>query len=172
LKINGVRAYRMARNNSSFSLPSRRISIRSLHMNAFDPAAGTAAFTVVCSGGTYIRSLAGDIARESGTIGYARSIRRTAMGVFSVEDSVALDAGPEQMLRRILPAEKVLPGPASVHATSTQLEAISHGGDIVLGDPESAHPLVYVFNDNHDLVAVTRRISSNVFHPVRVFSAV
>jgi tRNA pseudouridine55 synthase len=54
-------------------------------------------FRVVCSTGTYIRSLANDFGAALGVGGYMSSLRRTRIGIFSVEDALSLDAFEQEI---------------------------------------------------------------------------
>lgn len=90
LKINGRKSYELARHGQDVELKPRKITIydfkliRELHENEFE-------FDIVCSSGTYIRSICRDLAKNLNTIGYMESIIRTRSGKFSINDSVSLD---------------------------------------------------------------------------------
>ena len=79
----GERAHRLARAGKEVNLPSRRVEIYSSELLGFDPPHAT--IRVHCSKGTYIRSLARDIGRNSGSTAHLRELRRTDVGPFSVE---------------------------------------------------------------------------------------
>tara|TARA_B100000579_G_scaffold388262_1_gene361241 strand:- start:109 stop:783 length:675 start_codon:yes stop_codon:yes gene_type:complete len=89
LKINGKRAYQKARNNESFELESRLIHIYSLvikkiHLPYID-------FEVICSKGTYIRSLAHDIGTYLKCGAYLFNLKRLAIGKNHLDSSVDLE---------------------------------------------------------------------------------
>ena len=77
----GKRLYELARRGESVERPARRIVIRRLER--IGPVTDRLEFEVDCSKGTYIRTLAADIAARLGTIGYVSALRRTAVEPFS-----------------------------------------------------------------------------------------
>lgn len=94
ISIDGVRAYELARRGSEVELPSRKVTIydiRVLDTEREGEYCRSVDIAVECSSGTYIRSLARDIADGLGVVGYMSSLRRTASGRYSIEDSVSLD---------------------------------------------------------------------------------
>lgn len=87
--VNGHRAHRLAREGKSMTLKPREVTIYELEIVDFDPP--YADFRVVCSKGTYIRSLARDIARALGSRGHLTALRRTRIGGFGVDEAVRPD---------------------------------------------------------------------------------
>ena len=85
IKKNGVPLYRLARRGDKTEIKSRRIIIKSLSIDADDYP--NIAFDVSCSKGTYIRSLAYDFGLRLGNGAYLSSLRRIAVGDYSVDDS-------------------------------------------------------------------------------------
>lgn len=83
LKINGRPAYARARAGEDVVLAAREISIYALSCIAF--SGDTAEIEVTCSAGTYLRTLAEDIAKACGTVAHLRSLRRTGTGGLSIE---------------------------------------------------------------------------------------
>ncbi len=90
LKVNGKRAYALARAGAEVKLAKRRVHIISLRLlNCSD--ADHAEFSVTCTKGTYIRSLARDLAEFLGTKGHVRVLRRTRVGSFAQKDAITLE---------------------------------------------------------------------------------
>ncbi len=90
LSVGGVRCYELARNGVSLELKPRRVTIYQytlLRQHSHD----TFVLDIKCSGGTYIRSLANDLAACLGTVGYMSGLIRLASGCFDISDSVTLD---------------------------------------------------------------------------------
>jgi tRNA pseudouridine55 synthase len=87
LKIAGARAYDLARRGEAVELASRRVRIDRLELLA-RPSADLAELEVECGKGTYVRSLARDIARAVGSVGHVAALRRTVCGPFRIEDAV------------------------------------------------------------------------------------
>ncbi len=90
IKINGKKAYELARNNEEVNIPPRDVFVESIDVLSFT-APDRVVIKVRCSKGTYIRSLARDIARALGSCGCLSMLVRTKCGVFGIEDSVTLD---------------------------------------------------------------------------------
>lgn len=87
--VDGVRAYKMARDGKNIDIPPRKIVIFELeYTGKSDDSFG---FRVKCSRGTYIRSIVRDIAQKLGTLGVADMIRRTKSGNFDIKNAVKLD---------------------------------------------------------------------------------
>lgn len=86
IKVDGKRAYTMARQGSDHELKSRIINIREFEITRIDlPEID---FRVSCSKGTYIRTLAFDFGKALGSGAYLSALRRTKIGNYSVEDAV------------------------------------------------------------------------------------
>ena len=87
LKIDGKRAYDLARAGTEVEMKSRKTTIHYLNNINVNPP--FVSFTVGCSKGTYIRSLAHDIGQELGVGAYLTQLRRTKIGDYSVQDATA-----------------------------------------------------------------------------------
>lgn len=90
LKVAGQRAYALARAGEIVELAPRRVEIHDLQV-VDRPNADSAILWVRCGKGTYIRSLARDIAQALGTVGHVAALRRTACGPFRDCEAVTLD---------------------------------------------------------------------------------
>lgn len=90
--VQGQRAYALARAGQQLELEPRSVTFHRIDLLAWDPEAGTLALEMVCSAGTYIRSLARDLGEALGGGGALASLRRTAALGFQLRDSVALEA--------------------------------------------------------------------------------
>ncbi len=91
IKINGVRAYAMARKGMDFEMPSRIVSIYSLELKSFDHATQQATIVCECSKGTYIRTLAEDIGFSLHNLSHVIKLRRLKVGKFDATNSIMLD---------------------------------------------------------------------------------
>lgn len=103
LKVDGERAYARARAGETVVLPPRAVTIHALDLLEADGE--TATFSVSCSKGTYVRSLARDIAEALGTVGHVVMLRRTKAGPFGLEGAISLDKlGELAMEQRLIAA--------------------------------------------------------------------
>ncbi len=80
IKVGGVRAYKRARRGEEVELPEREVTVH--RFDALWRSGERAEFEIECSSGTYVRSLIADLGDA-----YCESLRRTAIGPFSVEDA-------------------------------------------------------------------------------------
>lgn len=85
IKINGERAYRLARKGADFEIPSREVEIYSIEI--LDYSYPTLKIRCHVSSGTYIRTLAEDIGKKLGTGAYLTALRRTKIGDYHIEDA-------------------------------------------------------------------------------------
>ncbi len=90
LKVDGRRAYDLAREGVAFELPERPVRVDELELNEIDLP--RASGRMACGSGTYVRSLVRDLGEALGTRAHTTSIRRTRVGRFGIEEAVTLDA--------------------------------------------------------------------------------
>ncbi len=90
MKVNGQRAYKLARQGKEVKLEPRPATIVSLELTGYDHP--FAMFTADVSSGTYIRSLVEDLGRELGTGAYMSDLRRTRVGPFDLADAATVDS--------------------------------------------------------------------------------
>ena len=89
LKINGKRAYQLARAGVDFATPLREIEIFSLQMLSY--SYDSAEFMVECSKGTYVRTLAYDLCTKLNVCGFVSQLTRTKVGDFLLTESITID---------------------------------------------------------------------------------
>ena len=111
LKVNGKRAYALAREGQEVILSPRTLEIHSLTLLHTSPDSAT--FEVVCSKGTYVRSLARDIALHLGTYGHLIGLRRIMAGPFHEKNAILLasleDIGHKtELTKYVLPLQDAL----------------------------------------------------------------
>ena len=85
IKINGQRAYKLARSGQDFEIPSRQVEIYSIDILHYDYP--ELKIRVHCSSGTYIRTLAEDIGKNVGTGAYLTALRRIKIADYDVKDA-------------------------------------------------------------------------------------
>ncbi len=93
IKVNGKALYKYVRNNEviDFEIKSRNITIEKLDLLQYDPIARTIVIKVLCSKGTYIRSLAHDIGQKLQCGGYLSGLIRTQTGNFDITQAITLE---------------------------------------------------------------------------------
>lgn len=89
IHLNGKRSYELARAGLISELPKRKVFVEKLELIKFNE--NYSEFKIVCGKGTYVRSIARDMAIKLGTFGHVTSIRRTKIGKFLIQDAISLD---------------------------------------------------------------------------------
>ena len=141
LKIDGERAYDLARAGEMVEMKTRAVTIHRLEIVAAGkPGEGDqlAEATLSCSvsKGTYIRSLARDIARALGSVGHVTMLRRTKAGPFGLDPAISLDkldelAKARQLEKAILPLTAGLDDIPALSVTPDQARALREGRKLI-----------------------------------------
>ena len=170
LKIDGERAYKLARAGEAVVLAERHLTIHALDL--LDARADAADFAVTCSKGTYVRSLARDLALALGTVGHVAALRRTRAGPFTLDEAISLDklaallqSGDEQAILPLTAGLDDIPALPVTPEDATLLRS----GRTLPGHPAS-HGL-YLATDGPVPVALVE-VSSTVVRVVRGFNLV
>lgn len=100
IKVQGKRAYELARKGQKLELQPRPITIHSLHLDSYNYP--YVRFTTHVSSGTYVRVLVEDIGERLGVGAYMSALRRTTVGQFRLEDAVRLEELAPNSLERLL----------------------------------------------------------------------
>jgi tRNA pseudouridine55 synthase len=137
IKLQGRKAYELARRGEEVDLQPREVTIHALQVVSYSPP--DLSITLESSAGTYVRSIAHDLGEALGTGAYLVSLRRTRSGPFTLADAVALDdleeilgreAGVDRTRdwdRLILPAERALPDLPSIQIEAAGVQALLNG---------------------------------------------
>ena len=125
--IDGKRGYQLARKGIEFELEPKKVNILNVELLS-QTAEDEFEFRIDCKGGTYIRSLARDIAIECGTLGVMSKLTRTRCGIFTLENSVTIDQLKENnnIDTLIIPAENAVSFPKAI-LTNEQATKILNG---------------------------------------------
>ena len=112
--VNGQRGYDLARAGIEFELAPKRVRIGSVEMLGEAETENAFRFKIRCGGGTYIRSIARDMAAALGTSAVMSALRRTQSGVFTIENTIPFslleqDLEVEELEKYLIPTESVLP---------------------------------------------------------------
>jgi tRNA pseudouridine55 synthase len=134
LKIDGKTAYARVRAGENVELKRRPITIHALTVHHSDRLGRLEEITLsaTVSKGTYIRSLAHDIAHALGTVGHVSYLRRTRAGPFSLESAISLDileeaAKARALTRMVLPLTAALDDIPALPVTPGQAQLLRHG---------------------------------------------
>ena len=183
IKVDGERAYKRARRDEDVVIQPREVDVVALRLIDI-PDADHASFEMVCGKGTYVRALVRDLALHLGCEGHIRRLRRTAVGSFSIEKAVSLQAFEENegentaalLAQYLLPGETGLDAIPALALTEQEARRLKQGmaipilpvaqrspfRDIVQGD-------VVQVTANGTLVALAR-ITGGEIRPFRVMN--
>jgi tRNA pseudouridine55 synthase len=104
MKVGGRRAYALARKGETPELTPRPVTIHSVTVT--DYAWPLLSLDIHCGKGTYVRSIARELGQALGTGGHCTMIRRTAVGTFTIDRAVSMDALPEKITQEWLDAQE------------------------------------------------------------------
>ena len=129
--VNGRRGYELARAGVDFTLPAKRVNIFGVELLGKGAGENSFRFKINCGGGTYIRSIARDLAFSLETSAVMSALKRTKSGAFNVENAIPYslleqDLPVEELEKYLIPTESVLPFPALM-ITDKKPERIFNG---------------------------------------------
>lgn len=147
LKRDGVRLYRLARAGVEVERAPRQIRIQRLEL--LGGCADEPEFEVTCSKGTYVRSLAEDLARALGTVGYVSQLRRLALGPFTGERMHALEdieraaTQASGLACLLLPVDEALPSLPAIQLGAIEQTSVLQGRTVPAVGPEASRVRMY-----------------------------
>ena len=173
LKIDGQRAYDLARAGEILEMKSRTVTIERLALLG-RPDADHADFVVGCGKGTYIRSLGRDLALALGTVGYLSALRRTVAGPFREEGSISLPklealGHIPPLLGALAPVATALDDIPALAMTEAQADLLRHGQPVFLTQDVPPSGALARAECGQKLVALVRSDGVSL-QPVRVFN--
>jgi tRNA pseudouridine55 synthase len=180
IKIAGRRAYALARAGRPPDLPPRRIEIAELCLSGM-PDPDHADFAAVVGEGTYIRSLARDLAEALGTLGHVVELRRLAVGRFTETQAISLDSAVAlghslAASGHLLPIETVLDDIPALALTATEGARLRQGQRVTPQDERERERLariddgVIVGARVDRLLIALARIEDGHLRPVRIIN--
>lgn len=173
LKINGTRAYELARQGcQDIEMKKRCVTISSLKVISHTSPDKTT-FEVYCSTGTYVRALGRDLAQFLGTVGHLSALRRTKVGKFTLDCTISvekfLEMSHNEILESvILPIRAVLDDIPAVPVSEADVVRIRHGQAIQALTPFPPETSV-VLKGAEDVIALAV-FRDGLLYPHRVFN--
>jgi tRNA pseudouridine55 synthase len=162
-RVQGKRAYDLARRGDDLTLAPRNVRIDRIDLCSF--AWPHLELEVHCGKGTYIRSIARDLGNALGVGGYVAELRRLRIGSFKVEDAVSLDADASAAQSRLHPMTAAVGELQTVTVTADEIRRLRTGMSIPM-DGEGKYA---VLDEAGRLVAVGE-VKNSLFQPVKVFA--
>ena len=168
LKVDGQPMYKLARAGKTVARKPRSVTIYELALLDWTPP--HLQLHVVCSTGTYIRSLAHDIGELLGCGGHVTALRRTAVGAFSLADAVTLEtlqtaASWESFC---LPSDQAVSDFLRVDASEAETAALLMGQPIPCATAASEAALTRVYDQEGQFFGILR-YKANAWHPKKMF---
>ncbi len=142
IKVEGARAYDLARDGAEFELQARRITIHNaVLVEMLEP--DHAIFEIECGKGSYVRAWVRDFAMALGTLGHVVSLRRLQVGAFFVESAISLESlealgHSPAALERILPISTALDDIPALAVTGSDSVRLRSGNPILIRAPQLA----------------------------------
>jgi tRNA pseudouridine55 synthase len=177
LKVDGARAYDLARDDEDFELASRRVSIASLAL-VDHPDRDRCVLEARCGKGTYVRALARDLGRALGTLGHVEALRRTRVGCFTEDRAVtlaALDAlaesgGHEALMSALEPVETALHDVPALALSGPDADRLRRGQPVLLRGRDA--PIVEgpVYAMSRGMLVALGEVSKGELKPRRIFN--
>lgn len=166
LKVQGQRAYDLARQGKVVELAPRPVTVYALSLVGY--AYPEVVLGIECSSGTYVRSLGRDIAAALGTGAVMSGLVRTAIGPFPLSAACELDQlSPETIASQLLPVSLAVAHLPRVMLTSDDVVRAVQGKRLML-PPEVVGEEIAAFDTSGHLIALLRRKELG-WHPEKVF---
>lgn len=172
VKIDGERAYKLARDDEEFEIAARPLYVESLTMLS-RPDADHVELEMVCGKGGYVRSIARDLGEALGCLGHVQQLRRVWSGPFDVEDAVAFSV-IEEMAKdpaldaHLLPLQVGLDDLPELRANDLGYARLKNGNPgQVLGTAEYGEEVWVSYKGTPVAVGIYR---GGEVHPSRVFN--
>ena len=134
VRIDGRRLYDYARSGDEVKIPKRPVVIYSLDLVHYDPEKGRVMFDVVCSKGTYIRSICHDVGQTLGVGATMSFLVRTATGAFTLENAATPEQLQEDWTKYVMPADLPLPHLGRLDLRKGRGAWFSNGGWLMNSD--------------------------------------
>src|SRR5574341_1088360 len=175
VKVQGRKAYEMARQGEDVDLTPRKITVH--HLEVLEWAPPEVVIDVHCSSGTYVRSLANDLGNALGCGAYLVGLRRTKSGRFSLRDAVPLRKLQEAFhannwYQYLIPAAEALAEWPAIELSPDEVEDVRHGHRVKAA-PDAGPGLVRGVSTQGELVAlmdlVTGENGEPMWQPKKVF---
>ncbi len=170
IKVDGKRAYALARRGEDVQLLPRKVTIESLRLMHVNPT--SAVFEVTCSKGTYVRSLARDLAEKLGTCGHVVTLRRQAAGPFLEKNAILLDSllkigHKAELMKYVLPLQDALADILALEVQGNEAVKLRQGQWISIPQQRDEEVALILFQGKPQALA---KLEHGQVKPIRVFN--
>jgi len=171
IKVDGQRAYTLARAGKTPEMKERIVKIQSLTLKSHDQETQESMFSVACGKGTYVRSIARDMATKLATYGHITVLRRTQVGPFHLNHAILLEklenfGHSARAAELVLPIATALDDIPALAVTEAEAALLKQGQSIKLQTAKQGEALATC-----DTVPVAMvMVDENCIKPLRVFN--
>lgn len=174
LKHNGKALYEYARQGINIERKRRTITIYQIDVLAFDEQTQTAQISVRCSKGTYIRTLAEDIARHIGSLAHLTDLRRTATAGFGIEQAYSIETleslDLEQKDGLLLPCEALVAHLPAITLQNAQIVRLQYGQQVQSDAIYEIMSPLRVYDDAQQFMGLIEASSEGILKALRLMS--
>ena len=172
-KVDGVRAYKLARQKVEFELEP--VTVQIFELTLMEVSGSCARVRAHCSGGTYLRSIAHDLGQAMGSGAHLDELRRTASGDFTLEQASTIAqleklAAESRLAEVLVPPARLLPEIPSVFVDGAIVAQIRQGRNFPVSPFRTPPGSKYVkaVTGEGELIAVGEARLPNLYHPIVV----
>lgn len=178
IKIDGQRAYDLARDGEDVQLEARPVVIDSLDIVEM-PDADTTVFEATCGKGTYVRAIARDLGRTLGCFAHVVGLRRSRVGPFGENQAITLaelerlakaDDGGVDLMRCLMPIETALAGMTELQITANDAGRLRLGQPVLIRGRDAPIMSGEVYAVCKGQLVAMGEIERGELHPTRVFN--
>lgn len=178
IKVDGERAYDIARDGETVALAAREIVVHALTLTDM-PDADTATFQAECSKGTYVRALARDMGRVLGAFGHVVHLRRLLVGPFNEDAMISLEEleelrhsapGDADVAAKLCPVETVLDDIPALAITAAEEARLKQGQSIIMRGQNAPVAEGAAYATHRGQIVALGEIKQASFQPTRVFN--
>lgn len=167
LKHQGKPLYEYARAGIEIERPARPIRIDLLTLKSYSQ--NVLQFDVLCSKGTYVRTLAEDIAKALGTLGHLTALHRIQTGSLKADQMVTLEQIEADLAGCLLPYDLPLEHLQAIHLSEQDTDKIQHGGKLAIDRPET--DWVRLYDPNNRFIGIGEwQLEKQLLKPKRLFN--
>src|SRR6185295_5275163 len=176
LKVDGARAYELARDDEEFELAARRVSIDSLTLIEH-PDPDHCVLETHCGKGTYVRAVARDLGRALGALGHVEELRRTRVGPFGEERAITLvalealaEGGNAALLTALLPVETALCDIPVLAIAGPDADRLRRGQPVLLRGRDAPIVQGTVYATSRGTLVAVGEVNRGELKPKRIFN--
>jgi tRNA pseudouridine55 synthase len=178
IKVDGERAYDLARDGDVVELTPRPVSVYELEIEeAIAPE--LTRLICACGKGTYVRSIARDLGRALGCYGHIAALRRTSVGPFDEENAISLEKleqfsnsadGYSALMSAVLPVETALDGIPALAISGDDAARLKRGQSILIRGGNAPILKGPIYATSRGVLVAIGEVERGEMHPIRVFN--